>query len=144
MRHVKQLLRSNHRWTALALTSALLLLSCSAAVAQDITLDSAQVILHRSAQLNYQTLSEGQAYARELTDTINKNNKGLVLAVMYEEQFGQHFRLHWLILFKDLQSYSTLRTKLMQDSDFLGLAPASNWGHLFVQSSIKDEVIVRN
>jgi hypothetical protein len=126
-----------------ALCSTALVFGCTTANAEELNLDNAAVVLHRTAQLKYESINEGRGYGAELINTINAGNEGLVRALQYEEQFGQHFRLHWLILFKDLESYAKLRSNLAKQDNFLALAPESIWSEYFVQSSIQDQLIVR-
>lgn len=125
----------------LTLLSVAMLLSCASTLAEELTLDNATVVLHRTAQFNYATLSEGRDFARGLTATINESQRGLVKVYFYEEHFGTHFRAHWLILFKDLDGYNELRKNLTSDQNFLRMAPESVWAEYFVQSSIQDELI---
>lgn len=69
---------------------------------------TAGILLHRTAQLEYDFRSEGRTFAREVAESINENLPGEATVFVYEEAFGAADRLHWLIQLKSITTYYRL------------------------------------
>lgn len=69
---------------------------------------TAGILLHRTAQLEYDFRSEGRKFAREVAESINENLPGEATVFVYEEAFGAADRLHWLIHLKSITTYYRL------------------------------------
>lgn len=108
---------------------------------------NAGIIMHRTAQLEYDFRSEGRTFAREVAESINENLPGEATVFVYEEAFGTADRLHWLIQLKSITSYYRLlelhvRNEKVRDLYFEEkVSPekgGGTWARMFVPGSMVD------
>ncbi|SHG23894.1 hypothetical protein SAMN05443575_1773 [Jatrophihabitans endophyticus] len=105
------------------------------------------IVMHRTAQLEYDYRSEGRQFAREVAESINENLPGEATVFVYEEAFGTADRLHWLIHLKSITSYYRLlelhvRNEQVRELYFQEkIAPergGGTWAKMFVPGSMVD------
>ncbi len=108
---------------------------------------NAGIVMHRSAQIDYNFRSEARKFGREVADSINNNMAGECTVFVYEEAFGAADRLHWMIHLKDLTSYQRLlelhvRDEAVRNLYFDQRIPAEQgggtWARMFVQATMSD------
>ena len=108
------------------------------------------IVMHRSAQIDYNFRSEARKFGREVADSINDNMAGDVTVFVYEEAFGSADRLHWMIHLKDLTSYQRLlelhvRNERVRNLYFDERIPAEKgggtWARMFVQATMVDTAL---
>ncbi|WP_371778479.1 DUF6039 family protein [Streptosporangium subroseum] len=108
---------------------------------------NAGIMLHRTAQIEYDFRSEGRKFAREVAESINENLPGETTVFVYEEAFGSADRIHWLIHMKSLTTYYRLlelhvRNEKVRDLYFQERIPAEKgggtWARMFVPGSMVD------
>lgn len=108
---------------------------------------NAGIVMHRSAQIDYNFRSEARKFGREVADSINDNMAGDCTVFVYEEAFGAADRLHWMIHLKDLTSYQRLlelhvRNEAVRNLYFDQRIPAENgggtWARMFVPATMAD------
>jgi hypothetical protein len=105
------------------------------------------LLLHRTAQLDYDFRSEGRTFAREAAESINENLPGEATVFVYEEAFGAADRIHWLIHLKSLSTYYKVLSLHVKDERVRDLyfqeriAPergGGTWARMFVPGSMAD------
>ncbi|MER6514330.1 DUF6039 family protein [Nonomuraea sp. NPDC001636] len=105
------------------------------------------LLLHRTAQLDYDFRSEGRTFAREAAESINENLPGEATVFVYEEAFGAADRIHWLIHMKSLSTYYKVLALHVKDEKVRDLyfqqriAPergGGTWARMFVPGSMHD------
>ncbi|MGN9788231.1 DUF6039 family protein [Nonomuraea sp. ZG12] len=105
------------------------------------------LLLHRTAQLDYDFRSEGRTFAREAAESINENLPGEATVFVYEEAFGAADRIHWLIHMKSLSTYYKVLALHVKDEKVRDLyfqeriAPergGGTWARMFVPGSMGD------
>ncbi|NUT44672.1 MAG: hypothetical protein HOV86_32220 [Thermoactinospora sp.] len=105
------------------------------------------LLLHRTAQLEYDFRSEGRTFAREAAESINENLPGEATVFVYEEAFGAADRIHWLIHMKSLTTYYKVLALHVKDERIRDLyfqeriAPergGGTWARMFVPGSMVD------
>lgn len=108
---------------------------------------NAGIVMHRTAQLEYDFRSEGRVFAREVAQSINENLPGEATVFVFEEAFGTADRLHWLIHLKSITSYYRLlelhvRNEKVRNLYFEPKVPAEKgggtWARMFVPGSMVD------
>lgn len=111
---------------------------------------NAGIVMHRSAQIDYNFRSEARKFGREVADSINDNMAGDVTVYVYEEAFGSADRLHWMIHMKDLTSYQRLlelhvRNERVRNLYFDERIPpekgGGTWARMFVQATMTDTAL---
>ncbi|MEV0593876.1 DUF6039 family protein [Nonomuraea cavernae] len=105
------------------------------------------LLLHRTAQLDYDFRSEGRTFAREAAESINENLPGEATVFVYEEAFGAADRIHWLIHMKSLSTYYKVLALHVKDEKVRDLyfqeriAPergGGTWARMFTPGSMAD------
>ncbi|GGO78084.1 DUF6039 family protein [Nonomuraea cavernae] len=105
------------------------------------------LLLHRTAQLDYDFRSEGRTFAREAAESINENLPGEATVFVYEEAFGAADRIHWLIHLKSLSTYYKVLALHVKDERVRELyfqeriAPergGGTWARMFTPGSMTD------
>lgn len=108
---------------------------------------NAGLLLHRTAQLEYNFRSEGRVFAREVAESINENLLGEATVFVYEEGFGTADRLHWLIQLKSITTYYRLLELHVKNEKVRNLyfeeriSPekgGGTWARMFVPGSMVD------
>jgi len=105
------------------------------------------LLLHRTAQLDYDFRSEGRTFAREAAESINERLPGEATVLVYEEAFGAADRIHWLIHLRSLSTYYKVLSLHVKDEKVRDLyfqeriAPergGGTWARMFVPASMAD------
>jgi len=108
---------------------------------------NAGIVMHRSAQIDYNFRSEARKFGRDVADSINDNMAGDCTVFVYEEAFGMADRLHWMIHMKDLTAYQRLlelhvRNEAVRNLYFEERLPAEKgggtWARMFVPATMND------
>ncbi|MDR6502206.1 hypothetical protein J2785_005386 [Burkholderia ambifaria] len=111
---------------------------------------NAGMVIHREAQVHYDYLSEARAFAIQLQNYMNMKLSPDAVTLVYEEVFGSHGKMHWLVHMKTPSDYGRLldlvdHDKAFQDiyqEDRLPERGGGNWERIFVQGSFREHVIV--
>lgn len=112
---------------------------------------NAGLIIHRTAQLKNEFRSGGREFAREVAEHVNRAQVGVATVFLYEEAFGVHDRIHWLIHLTGLTDYLTLISMAVNDESFRNLfvrerIPAEkgggDWSRMFPDGSVRERVLV--
>jgi len=112
---------------------------------------SAAVTILRTGQVRYADRNTSRAFAFEWSRRVNEALRGSATALLFEENFGQQDRIHWMIHLDSLDRYRDLeeleaRDPAMQRIFAKPRVPASRgsgaWGCTFVDASITDTVLV--
>lgn len=112
---------------------------------------NAGVIIHRCAQLKNEFRSGGREFAREVSEHVNRTQVGTASLFVYEEAFGVHDRIHWLIHLTSLTDYVTLIAMAVHDETFRNIflrerIPAEkgggDWSRMFPDGSLHEHVLV--
>lgn len=109
---------------------------------------SAGFLVHRSALLRTEFRTEGLHFAAQMVELINPSTSGAVTVYLYEELFGVHNRLHWLVHLKQPNDYGVLldmvdhdqRWREIADMDRLLTKGGGAWDRIFVEGSIRETV----
>ncbi|MFC4534156.1 DUF6039 family protein [Sphaerisporangium dianthi] len=105
------------------------------------------LLLHRTAQIDYNFRSEGRTFAREAAESINENLPGEATVFVYEEAFGAADRIHWFIHLKSLATYYKVLSLHVKDERVRDLyfqeriAPergGGTWARMFVPGTMVD------
>ncbi|MFI6846270.1 DUF6039 family protein [Kitasatospora sp. NBC_00085] len=108
---------------------------------------NAGLLIHRTAQIEYDYRSEARQFAREAAAAINDNLAGEATVLLYEEAFGPADRIHWLIHLRSLGTYQRLLQLHVQNESvreifFRERAPekgaGGTWARMFVQGTMQD------
>jgi hypothetical protein len=110
---------------------------------------NAGFLVHRSGLLRYEFRAEGLQFAGELVELINAAQAGTVSVFLYEELFGVHNRLHWVLHMRHPNDYGRLLDMVDHDKKWREVAdlnrlPAKGgggWERMFVEGSIQETVI---
>ncbi|MEU9704922.1 DUF6039 family protein [Streptomyces sp. NPDC047981] len=110
---------------------------------------NAGFLVHRSGLITYEHRAEGLQFASELVELINPGDVGHVSVFLYEELFGVHNRLHWILHLKQPNDYARLLDKVdhdkkwreITDLDRLPTKGGGGWERIFVEGSIQETVI---
>ena len=110
---------------------------------------NAGFIVHRSGLLRAEFRDEGRQFSAEMVELINPTQVGYVSVFLYQEQFGVHNRLHWMLHLKQPNDYHRLldmvdndrRWREAADLDRLPTKGGGGWERLFVEGSIAETVI---
>ncbi|HEX4954734.1 MAG TPA: DUF6039 family protein [Thermoanaerobaculia bacterium] len=112
---------------------------------------SSGLIIHRTAQLKNEFRSGGREFAREVAEHVNRTQTGRATLFVYEEAFGVHDRIHWLIHLGGLTDYLTLITMSVNDEGFRNIffreriAPekgGGDWSRMFPDGSLSERVLI--
>lgn len=110
---------------------------------------NAGFIVHRRGLLRNEFRAEGLQFAAELIELINAGDIGYVSVFLYEEMFGVHNRLHWILHLKQPNDYGRLLDKVdhnrkwreVTDLDRLPTKGGGGWERIFVEGSITETVM---
>ena len=112
---------------------------------------NAPVTILRSAQVRYADRNTSRAFAFEWSRQVNESLGGSATALLFEENFGQQDRIHWMIHLDSLDTYRDLAELEARDPGMRRVfdkprVPASrgggSWASTFVDASIADTVLV--
>jgi hypothetical protein len=105
------------------------------------------ILMHRTAQIDYDFRSEARQFAREVAESINENLPGEATVFVYEEAFGHADRLHWLIHLKTITSYYRLLElhvknervrELYFEEKIASEKGGGTWAKMFVPATLVD------
>lgn len=110
---------------------------------------NAGFIVHRTGQIRYEFRAEGFDFASEMVEIINPMMAGAVSVFVYEELFGIHNRLHWILHMRQPNDYARLldmvdhdkKWREAADLDRLPTKGGGAWDKMFVEGSIAETVI---
>ncbi|HEX6967239.1 MAG TPA: DUF6039 family protein [Micromonosporaceae bacterium] len=110
---------------------------------------NAGFIVHRSAQICNEFREEGLHFAAQMVELINPVAVGAVSVFLYEELFGTHNRLHWMLHLKQPNDYSRLldmvdhdqKWREVADMDRLPTKGGGGWDRIFVEGTIAETVM---
>lgn len=112
---------------------------------------NAGLTIHRTGQIKNEFRSGGREFAREVAQRVNETQVGVATVFLYEEFFGVHDRLHWLIHMRSLVDYPTLIAMAVADEGFRSIflkerippeRGGGDWGRMFVDGGVEEHVIV--
>lgn len=110
---------------------------------------NAGFLVHRTAVLRNEFRAEGLAFADELVALINQAAGETVSVFLYEELFGDHNRLHWVLHMRQPNDYGLLldmvdhdaKWREIADLDRLPTKGGGGWERTFVEGSISESVM---
>jgi hypothetical protein len=110
---------------------------------------NAGMLIHRVGQLKYEYRDEGLRFGVDLDRLINEAQRGYITIAMYEEIFGTHNRMHWLLHMKAPNDYQRLLDMVDHDaewqevslSDRLPEKGGGNWERMFVEGSMSEAIL---
>ncbi|GAB2890507.1 hypothetical protein GCM10027093_26930 [Paraburkholderia jirisanensis] len=111
---------------------------------------NAGMVIHREAQVHYDYMNEARTFALELQGYMNSKLTPDATTLVYEEVFGTHGKMHWLVHMKSPADYGRLLNLVDHDKAFqqiyqgdrLPARGGGNWERMFVQGSFREKVIV--
>jgi len=98
------------------------------------------VTLHRTAQVKQGKNEAAVAWAREITAYVNEHFPGHSVRT-YSETFGDLGTIHWLVNYESLAAYEEVVAMISADAGYQALIEKIFEGDLFVDGSVKDEVL---
>jgi len=107
-------------------------------------------IIHRIGQVNYDYIHDARSFALDLSGYINAQLSAEATTFVYEEIFGNHARLHWLVHMKTPSDYGKLLHMVDHDKSFQNIYEGDrlpergggNWEKIFVQGSFKENILI--
>nr|WP_269764368.1 DUF6039 family protein [Burkholderia ubonensis] len=71
---------------------------------------NAGMVIHREAQVHHDYLPEARAFAIQLQNDMNMKLCPDAVTLVYEEVFGRHGKMHWLVHMKTPSAYGRSST----------------------------------
>lgn len=118
---------------------------------QQLNTANAPLVVHRVAQAKHAYRDEARMFGFAWQNHINKVFAGDLTSYLYEENFGQMDRLHWLIHLRSYDVWSALMGLPEVDAQYAELftrpfVPArrggGTWAHTFVAGTMQDTLLV--
>lgn len=107
-------------------------------------------IIHRVGQVNYDYREDSRAFSLELSGYMNAQLSSSATTLVYEEVFGSHARMHWLVHMKTPSDYGKLLHMVDHDKSFQNIYQGDrlpergggNWEKMFVQGSFNETILI--
>jgi hypothetical protein len=108
------------------------------------------VVIHRAGAFHYEFAQEGYGFSVDLLDHLNSTQAGVATTFCYEEAFGTHEQVHWLIHLRSLDEYKHLVHAVDHDPELQAISLVDrlpekghgNWERIFIENSITERVMV--
>jgi hypothetical protein len=115
----------------------------------DINSATAGFLVHRAARLEYPFYEEGIRFSTELVEMLNTAQAGSCRTVLFEEQYGEMGRVHWLVGLRNPNDYKLLLKMIDHDEkwrqwaamDRLPTRGGGKWHKIFVEGAISEHVM---
>ncbi|WP_415949111.1 DUF6039 family protein [Streptomyces sp. KLOTTS4A1] len=109
----------------------------------------AGILIHRVGQLKYEFREEGLDFSSELVELINSKQAGYISIFHFEELFGTHNRLHWLLHLKRPDDYARMLDMVDHSDTWRDVSQRNrlprkgggNWERMFVEGSMSETII---
>ncbi|MEU8891955.1 DUF6039 family protein [Streptomyces sp. NPDC048442] len=110
---------------------------------------NAGFLIHRVGQLKYEFRDEGLDFSSELVELINSKQAGRISIFHFEELFGTHNRLHWLLHLKRPDDYARMLDMVDHSDTWRDVSQRNrlprkgggNWERMFVEGSMSETII---
>ncbi|WP_328902096.1 MULTISPECIES: DUF6039 family protein [unclassified Streptomyces] len=110
---------------------------------------NAGFLIHRVGQLKNEFRDEGLEFSSELVELINSKQAGYISIFHFEELFGTHNRLHWLLHLKRPDDYARMLDMVDHNDTWRDVSQRNrlprkgggNWERMFVEGSMSETII---
>ncbi|HEY6795199.1 MAG TPA: DUF6039 family protein [Kineosporiaceae bacterium] len=108
------------------------------------------VLIHRSGAFRYEFAEEGYRFSVDLLAHLNSTQAGVATTLCYAEVLGSRDRVHWFVHLRSLDEYKKLIHAVDHDQELQEISRVDrlpekghgNWERIFVESSIRERVLV--